>query len=97
MISVVNTSTAPADASVSFRIVDGPCGEGNLIELSGTGIRTDVRVPAGDGVTVSLPAVEVPALGRAMIELEATRPSCPPSGADPRSITFQVFTLTAGS
>lgn len=94
-ITIVNTSARAAKAAVSVRLVDGPCASGREVSFRRVGLDRTVRIPAGDATTVVLPAVEVPPLGRSVIELEASGPACAPVGADPRSIFFQAFALTA--
>jgi hypothetical protein len=96
-IEIVNTSSDVAEASVTLRLVDGPCGSGAEVSFRHPGGERTVRVPAGDSASVVLPAVEVPPLGRTEIELETSGPPCDPVGADPRSIHFQVFALAANS
>lgn len=96
-ITIVNTSSEMAEASVSLRLVDGPCGSGAVVSFRHPGIDRTVRVPAGDAASVVLPAVEVPPLGRTEIDVETSGPPCDPVGADPRSIHFQVFELTANA
>lgn len=93
-LTVANTASTGVAADIAFQLLDGPCGAGTEVHITGPATDLRIEVPAGGSVPVILRDVPLEALSRSTLELEPTEPRCPPVGADPRSIAFQIVSLS---
>ena len=94
-ITVTNTTGEDAASVVRFRLVDGPCGRGQSVELESAAGPETVHIPPGGSADVVLDGIALGSFGETLIGLEPTAPACTPFATDPRSIAFQIFELDA--
>lgn len=96
-ITITNTTNRAAAADVAFRLVDGPCGRGQVVELRGADRADSIEIPAGGSVDVTLGSVPIGPFGMATIGATPVEPPCPPTTTDPRSIAFQLYELATSA
>ncbi|MEO6653670.1 MAG: hypothetical protein ABIP17_13540 [Ilumatobacteraceae bacterium] len=92
-ITVTNTAAVRGSPAIAFRVVDGPCAAGQTVEIRGIPDTWTVHVDPGGSADVLVDGLAIAAFGEVVVEARPTLPACAPSGADPRSIAFQLYDI----
>ena len=95
-ITITNTAAVQASVMVSFTVLDGPCGTGQELSLTGDAQR-DIIVAPATATVVELGPATLGAFERFTVQATPLLPACGPFGDDPRSIAFQLHGLTAST
>ena len=94
-ITVTNTGNATATASVSFRVLDGPCATGQSVSVSTLDDEFTVGIPAGESAVVAVDDLEIAPFTAGVVGIRPREEPCGPLANDPRSIAIQLFEVAA--
>ena len=94
-VRLSNTTGSPRSVELRARFVDGPCGNGAVIEHAVGDTTRTARLERFGSVDVSLGTIDLGALRTVTVSLTALHAPCAPIGGDPRSISFQIYDLRA--
>lgn len=92
-VRLSNTSGSPKRVDLGARFVDGPCGNGAVIDYSVDQSTKTARLERFGSVDLDVEGIDLGALESVTVSLTPVGTACDPTDGDPRSIYFQIYDL----